>query len=161
MIWTSKFKKLMSPQKLQSKTAFSKTHRINCPNAKTERILRSKEKKKILSRKGTPLRNSEDLSKETLQTTTEGLMTYSTLTQGGAPPREGQERAWEKELPKESQQLLGGERTIPGPQHDRKHHRDWGRDLGIYTRGAAHQLIIINRGTSCSLEERMLKLKLQ
>ena len=47
-------------------------------------------------------------------------MTYSNLTQGEAAPREGQERAREKELPTESQQILGRERTVPGPQHDRK-----------------------------------------
>ena len=74
----------------------------------------------MLSPKRTPIRRSADLSKETLQTTTEGLVTYSTLTQGKAVPREGQERAREKVLPTESQQILGGERTIPGSQHIRK-----------------------------------------
>ena len=34
----------------------------------------------------------------------------------------------QKVLPTESQQILGGERTIPGPQHIRKCHRDRGRD---------------------------------
>ena len=63
----------------------------------------------MLSPKRTPIRRSADLSKETLQTTTEGLVTYSTLTQGKAVPREGQERAREKVLPTESQQILGGE----------------------------------------------------
>ena len=38
------------------------------------------------------------------------------------------EGARQKVLPTESQQILGGERTIPGPQHIRKCHRDWGRD---------------------------------
>ena len=50
----------------------------------------------------------------------EGLITYSTFTQGKAAPSGGQERAQEKVLPTESQQILGGERTIPGPQHIRK-----------------------------------------
>ena len=59
-----------------------------------------------MSPKRTRLSRSVDLSKETLQTTTEGLMTYSTLTQGDAALREEQERAREKELPTESQQLL-------------------------------------------------------
>ena len=34
----------------------------------------------------------------------------------------------QKVLPTESQQILGGERTIPGPQHIRKCHRNQGRD---------------------------------
>ena len=38
------------------------------------------------------------------------------------------EGARQKVLPTESQQILGGERTIPGPQHIRKCHRDRGRD---------------------------------
>jgi len=55
--------------------------------------------------------------------------------------REGQERAREKVLPTESQQILGGERTVPGPQHIRKHQRDQGRDLGTYMPEAVLQLI--------------------
>ena len=39
---------------------------------------------------------------------------------GESSSREGQERAREKGLPTESQQILGGERTVPGPQHIRK-----------------------------------------
>ena len=73
-----------------------------------------------MSPKRTPIRRSADLSKETLQTPTEGYVTCSTLTQGKAAPREGQERAREKGLPTESQQLLGGQRTVPDPQHIRK-----------------------------------------
>ena len=115
-----------------------------------------------MSPKRTRLSRSVDLSKETLQTTTEGLMTYSTLTQGDAALREEQERAREKELPTESQQLLWGERTIPGPQHDRK----WVTGTGAGTWELTHMGLHINwslqtRGTSHSLEGLMLKLKLQ
>ena len=121
MIWTSKFKKLISHPKTSIQNNLLQDSQNKLSKCKDrERILRSKEKKKILSRKRTPLRRSADLSKETLQTTTVGLMTYSNLTQGEAAPREGQERAREKELPTESQQILGRERTVPGPQHDRK-----------------------------------------
>ena len=48
-------------------------------------------------------------------------------------------------LPTESQQILGGEKTIPGPQHIRRHHRDQGKGSGTYTPGAAHQLISIDK----------------
>ena len=107
MIWTSKFKKLISHPKTSIQTNLLQDSQNKLSKCKDrERILRSKEKKKILSRKRTPLRRSADLSKETLQTTTVGLMTYSTLTQGDAALREEQERAREKELPTESQQLL-------------------------------------------------------
>ena len=120
-IWTSKFKKLISHPKSSIQNNLLQDSQNKLSKCKDrERILRSKEKKKILSRKRTPLRRSVDLSKETLQTKTVGLMTYSTITQGEAAPREGQERAQEKELPTESQQILGRERTVPGSQHDRK-----------------------------------------
>ena len=44
-------------------------------------------------------------------------------------------------LPTELQQILEGEKTIPGPQHIWKCHRDQGRDSGTYIPGAAHHLI--------------------
>jgi len=47
------------------------------------------------------------------------------------------------------------------PAHQEMSHRDRGRDLGTYTRGAAHQLLFTNRWTSRSLEGLMWKLKLQ
>ena len=47
------------------------------------------------------------------------------------------------------------------PAHQEMSHGDWGRDLGTYTHGAAHQLIFTNRWTSRSLEGLMWKLKLQ
>ena len=95
-------------------------HRVDHPKAKTERDSKSL-KRRINSV------TEEDSYKEISRFVQrnpayreEGLVTHSTLTQGKAAPREGQERAREKGLPTESQQLLGGERTIPGPQHIRK-----------------------------------------
>ena len=88
----------------------------------------------MLSPKRTPIRRSADLSKETLQTTTEGLVTYSTLTQGKAVPREGQERAREKVLPTESQQILGGERPSQAPSTSGNESQGPGQGLGnLYT----------------------------
>ena len=117
----------------------------------------------MLSPKTTPIRRSADLSKETLQTTTEGLVTYSTLTQGKTAPREG----GTGEVTRESDPY----RVIADPGRGKDHprtlayqemsHGDQSRGLGTYTNGAAHQLIFTNRGTTRSLEGLMWKLKLQ
>ena len=104
-----------------------------------------------------------DLSKETLQTTTEQLVTYSTLTQWKAAPREGGTgESMRESAPYRVTADPGRGKDHPRPPaHQEMSHRDRGRDLGTYTRGAAHQLIFTNRGTSRSLEELMWKLKLQ
>ena len=83
----------------------------------------------MLSPKRTPIWRSAYLSKETLQTTTR-LVTYSTLTQGKAVPREGQERAREKVLPTESQQILGGERPSQAPSTSGNESQGPGQGLG-------------------------------
>ena len=60
----------------------------------------------------------------------EGLITYSTLTQWKAAPREGQERAREKVLPTESQQILGGGKDRPRPPAHQETSKGPGQGLG-------------------------------
>ena len=93
----------------------------------------------------------------------EGLITYSTLTQWKAAPREGGTREGTREsAPYRVTADPGRGKDHPRPPaHQEMSHGVRGRDLGTYTRGAAHQLIFTNRGTSRSLEGLMWKLKLQ
>ena len=116
----------------------------------------------MLLPKRTPIMISADLSKETLQTMT-GLVKYSTLTQGKAAPRKrGTGEGTRESAPYRVTADPGRGKDHPRPPaHQKMSHRDRGRDLGTYTRGAAHQLIFTNRGTSRSLEGLMWKLKLQ
>ena len=75
----------------------------------------------MLSPKRTPIRRSADLSKETLQTTTEGLVTYSTLTQWKVASREGGTVEGAREsAPYRVTADPGRGKTIPSPQHIRK-----------------------------------------
>lgn len=86
----------------------------------------------MLSPKRTPIRRSADLSKETLQTTTEGLVTYSTLTQGKAAPREGGTGEGTREsAPHRVTADPGRGKDHPrSAAHQKMSHRDRGRDLG-------------------------------
>ena len=75
----------------------------------------------MLSPKRTPIRRSADLPKETLQTTTEGLVIYSTLTQGKAAPRKrGTGEGTRESAPYRVTADPGRGKTIPSPQHIRK-----------------------------------------
>ena len=101
----------------------------------------------MLSPKRTPIWRSADLPKETLQTTTEGVVTYSTLTQGKAAPREGGTGEGTRESAHyrvTADPGRGKDHPRP-PAHQEMSHRDRGRDLETYTRGAAHQLIFTNK----------------
>ena len=136
-------------------------HRVDHPKAKTERDSKSL-KRRINS--VTEEDSHKDISGFVQRNPAdheEGLVTHSTLTQGKAAP--GRDRRGHGErAPYRVTADPGRAKDHPRPPaHQEMSHRDWGRDLGTYTRGAARQLIFTNRGTSYSLEGLMWKLKVQ
>ena len=136
-------------------------HRVDHPKAKTERDSKSL-KRRINS--VTEEDSHKDISGFVQRNPAdheEGLVTLSTLTQGKAAP--GRDRRGHGErAPYRVTADPGRAKDHPRPPaHQEMSHRDWGRDLGTYTRGAARQLTFTNRGISHSLEGLMWKAKLQ
>ena len=91
----------------------------------------SKEKKNILSPKRTPLKEIGIFVQRNLADHEEGLITYSTLTQGKAAPRRGTGDGMGESAPYRVTADPGRGKDHPRlPAHQKMSHRDWGRDLG-------------------------------